>query len=44
MESEGKKVWMKWKIAPSESEKKKRKVTTITTSELDEVEKIARFA
>ena len=33
------KVWMKWKIAPSdESENKKWKVTTITTSELDEVE------
>ena len=39
-----KKVWMKWKIAPSETEKKKRKVTKITTSELDEVEQIARFA
>ena len=33
------KVWMKWKIAPSdESENKKLKVTTITTSHLDEVE------
>ena len=35
------KVWMKWKIAPSESEKKKRKVATITMSEMDEVERIA---
>ena len=33
------KVWMKWKIAPSdESENKKWKVTPMTTSELDEVE------
>ena len=38
------KVWVKWKIATSESEIKKWKVTTITTSELDEVERIARFA
>ena len=30
-------VWMKWNIAPSESVKKKRKVTTITMREMDEV-------
>ena len=36
------KVWVQWKIATSESEIKKWKVTTITTSEeLDEVARIA---
>ena len=38
------KVWMRWRILPIESRKKKWKVTTTTTvSELDEVETIARF-
>ena len=36
------KVWVKWKIATSENEIKKWKVTTITTSE--ELDDLARIA